>query len=46
MDDNFSSNAFGVIDQVKEANVPLFGDAGGHPSLVKYVKDGYAPLIL
>ncbi len=42
----YCANAFGVIDQVKEANVPLFGDAGGHPSLVKYVKKGYTPLIL
>ncbi len=42
----YCGNAFGVVEQVKEAGVPLWGEAGGHPSLVKYVKEGYVPIVL
>ena len=42
----YCSNAFGVIGDVKSANVPLFGDANGHPSLLKFAKEGYTPIVI
>ena len=37
----FCSNAFGVIDAVKESGVPLLNEFDNHPSLEKYIARGY-----
>lgn len=42
----YCANAFGVAEQVKGAGVSLIGEVGGHPSLVKYIKEGYTPIVL
>lgn len=42
----YCANAFGVVGHVKAAQIPLWATAGGHPSLVKYVQEGYLPVVL
>lgn len=42
----YCANAFGVAEEVKVSGISLIGEIGRHPSLVKYIKEGYTPLIL
>lgn len=42
----YCAGAFGVTEAVKQAGIPLAGEAGGHPSLAGLVAQGYSPLIL
>ena len=37
----FCSKAFGVFEEVKEAGIPLLDEYDQHPSLRKYIQEGY-----
>ena len=37
----FCSKAFGVINEVRKTDIPLVAEYDDHPSLRKYIKDGY-----
>ena len=37
----FCSNAFGVLDEVKKTNIELLSEFDNHPSLEKYIAQGY-----
>ena len=40
----YCAKAFGVKDRVEEEGVPLIDDYDGHPSVRKFVHDGYEVL--
>jgi len=40
------SKKLGVAEAVKEAGLPLKGDMSGHPSMSKYLADGYRVITL
>lgn len=42
----YCAGAFGVKEDIQSAGISLLDAAGGHPSLVRYVRDGWMPLIL
>lgn len=42
----YCANAFGVVEAVRAAGVPLVGTAEGHPSLAAYLRDGWTPITL
>lgn len=42
----YCASAFGVTEAVRQAGIPLSGEAAGHPSLAALVAEGYTPLIL
>lgn len=42
----YCANAFGVTEEIKNSETPLTGESSGHPSLVKYIKDGYTPIVM
>lgn len=37
----FCAKAFGVFTEVQESEIPLLDDHNQHPSLRKYINDGY-----
>jgi len=37
----YCSKAFGTINQVRKTDIPLLAEYDNHPSLRKYVTDGY-----
>lgn len=43
---DFCAGAFGVKDLVKECAIPMKSEFHGHPSIAKYVSEGYQLLIL
>ncbi len=43
---DYCASAFKVHEQVKAGPVPLAGEFQGHPSLVKWVKQGYQLVVL
>lgn len=42
----YCAAAFGVTDHVRAAGIALAGSADGHPSLARYVAEGWTPLVL
>lgn len=43
---DYCAAAFKVKENLKEGKVPLVSEFKGHPSLVKWIKKGYLPIIL
>ncbi len=43
---DFCSRAFQVQEDLKKGKVPLVSEFEGHPSLVKWLKQGYVPIVL
>ncbi|MBI2337157.1 MAG: DsrE family protein [Deltaproteobacteria bacterium] len=43
---DFCSTAFQVREDLKKGKVPLVAEFEGHPSLVKWIKQGYLPIVL
>lgn len=43
---DFCAGAFGVKEKLHTQGCPLISEYKGHPSLAKWVKEGYQPLIL
>lgn len=43
---DFCSRAFQVQEDLKKGRVPLVAEFEGHPSLVKWIKQGYIPIVL
>jgi hypothetical protein len=43
---DFCSRAFQVRDKLQAGKVPFAAEYQGHPSLVKWIKQGYAPIVL
>lgn len=43
---DFCSTAFHVKEDLKKGKVPLVAEFEGHPSLVKWIKMGYMPIVL
>ena len=39
------ANVMGIIESAKEQNLPLGDDLKGHPSIEKYIKQGYEIVI-
>lgn len=43
---DFCSGAFGVKDSLKKENAPFAAEFEGHPSILKWVKQGYKVIVL
>lgn len=43
---DFCSRAFHVQEDLGKGKVPLVAEFQGHPSIVKWIKQGYIPLVL
>ena len=43
---DYCAGAFKVKEDLKDEDVPLVGDFKGHPSIVKYIKQGYQLVVL
>ena len=43
---DFCSRAFHVQEDLKKGKAPLVAEFEGHPSLVKWLKQGYIPIVL
>lgn len=43
---DFCSKAFHVQEELKQGKVPLVAEFEGHPSLVKWIRMGYTPIVL
>jgi len=43
---DFCSRAFHVQEDLKKGAIPLVAEFEGHPSLVKWIKQGYVPIVL
>lgn len=43
---DFCSRAFRVQEDLQKGKVPLAAEFQGHPSLVKWIKQGYTPIVL
>lgn len=42
----YCAGAFGVDNEVNQAGIPFLGDVHGHPSLSKFVEEGFQILIV
>lgn len=43
---DFCSRAFHVREDLQKGTIPLVAEFEGHPSLVKWIKQGYTPIVL
>lgn len=43
---DFCSRVFHVQEDLEKGKVPLVAEFVGHPSLVKWIKQGYIPIVL
>ncbi len=43
---DFCSRAFHVREDLEKGKVPLVAEFEGHPSIVKWIKEGYIPIVL
>ena len=43
---DYCSGAFGVKQEIEACALPLAAEYQGHPSLVKWIEEGYTPVVL
>ena len=43
---DYCSGAFGIKETLKSGKVPLAAEFQGHPSFVKWIENGYTPVVL